>query len=81
MHILDDYEKGKKLVLQNSLKEWLDRCDSLKALDFSPDYFIKPKLNSAIGVGYFPMKFEDLKVENTRLHNILKDKMSYSTKF
>jgi hypothetical protein len=45
----------------NIIKEWLDRCNSLKALDFSPDYFIKPKLHSAIRVGYFPMKFDDLK--------------------
>ena len=59
----------------NIIKEWSDKCSSLKPLDFSPNYYIKYNLNSAIRIGYFPMKFEDLKVENTMLCNILKDKI------
>jgi Primase X len=63
----------------NIIKEWLDKCNSLKSLDFSPSYYIKYNLNSATKVGYFPMKFDDLKVENIKLYNILKDKISDRT--
>jgi hypothetical protein len=63
----------------NIIKEWLDKCSSLKPLDFSYSYYIKYNLNSATKVGYFPMKFDDLKVENIKLYNILKDKISDRT--
>jgi Primase X len=63
----------------NIIREWLDKCNSLKSLDFSPSYYIKYNLNSATKVGYFPMKFDDLKVENIKLYNILKDKISDRT--
>jgi|SRR5436309_3060757 hypothetical protein len=46
-----------------------------KPLDFSPNYYIKYNLNSAIRIGYLPMKFDDLEVENIKLYNILKDKI------
>jgi hypothetical protein len=57
------------------IKDWLDKCSSLKPLDFSYSYYIKYNLNSATKVGYFPMKFDDLKAENSKLYNILKDKI------
>jgi hypothetical protein len=63
----------------NVIKEWLDKCSSLKPLDFSPSYYIKYNINSAIRVGYFPMKFDDLKTENMKLYDILKDKISDRT--
>jgi Primase X len=63
----------------NIIKEWLDKCNSLKRLDFSYSYYIKYNLNSTIKVGYFPMKFDDLKDENIKLYNILKDKISDRT--
>jgi non-catalytic primase subunit PriX-like protein len=59
----------------NIIKEWLDKCSSLKPLDSYPSYYIKYNLNSAIRVRYLPMKFDDLKVENIKLYNILKDKI------
>jgi hypothetical protein len=40
-------------------KIWIDG-----RLDFSPDSYTKPKLNSAIRVGYFPMNFEEVKNMN-----------------
>jgi Primase X len=57
----------------NIIKEWLDKCGSLKPLDFSLSYYIKHNLNSATRVRYFPMKFDDLKIENIKLYNVLKD--------
>jgi Primase X len=60
----------------NIIKDWLDKCSSLKPLDSYPNYYIKYNLNSAIRIGYLPMKFDDLKVENITLYNILKDKIS-----
>ena len=60
----------------NIIKEWFDKCSSLKPLDFSYSYYIKYNLNSATKVGYFPMKFDDLKAENTKLYYILKYKIS-----
>lgn len=47
----------------------------------SPSYYIKYNLNSATRVGYFPMKFDDLKAENIKLYNILKDRISDKTSF
>jgi Primase X len=63
----------------NIIKEWLDKCSSLKPLDSNFNYYIKYNLHSAIRVKYFPMKFDDLKVENTKLYNILKYKISDGT--
>jgi len=63
----------------NIIKEWLNKCNSMKPLDSYPSYYIKYNLNSAIRIGYFPMKFDDLKVENIKLYNILKDKISNIT--
>ncbi len=63
----------------NIIKEWLDKCSSMKPLDFSYSYYIKYNLNSATKVGYLPMKFDGLKAENTKLYNIMKDKISDRT--
>jgi Primase X len=59
----------------NIIKGWLDRCNLLKPLDFSPSYYIKYNLNSAIRVGYFPMSFEKVKTENQELYTILKNNL------
>ena len=63
----------------NIIKERSDKCSSLKPLDSYPNHYIKYNLNNAIRIGYFPMKFDDLKTENTKLYDILKDKMSDRT--
>jgi hypothetical protein len=59
----------------NIIKEWLDKCSFTKPLDSNPSYYIKYNLKNAIRVKYFPMKFDDLKAENIKLYNILKDKI------
>jgi hypothetical protein len=47
--------------------EWLDKCDKLRALDFSVNDRIKPNLIAAARVGYLPISFTDLKTENRQL--------------
>ena len=34
------------------IKEWLDRCNSLKPLEFNPDYLIQYKLNNGCFLVY-----------------------------
>jgi Primase X len=63
----------------NIIKEWLDKCNSMKPLDSNHSYYITYNLNNATSVRYFPMKFDDLKAENIKLYNILKDKISDRT--
>ncbi|MGA9841578.1 MAG: hypothetical protein WBP64_14920 [Nitrososphaeraceae archaeon] len=43
----------------NIIKDWLDRSCKQRRLDFYPKK------------GYFPIKFEKLKIENNELHNLL----------
>lgn len=54
-------------VIQN----WLDRCRSLRRLDFSPNYMIKYNINSAVRSGYLPISLEKLKIENSYLYHVL----------
>jgi Primase X len=51
----------------NIIKNWLDRCDKIKPLDFNGDARIKDALRAATRVGYFHKKFSDLKSENEEL--------------
>ena len=54
-----------------TIKNWLDRCSSLRRLDFSPNYIIKYNINSAKKSGYLPISLEKLKIENSYLYNVL----------
>ena len=46
------------------IRDWLDKCSSLKRLDFSPNYMIKYNINSAKRNTYLPISLEKLKAEN-----------------
>ena len=51
------------------LKDWLNKCNEKRQLDFSPDYQIKRGLN---GVGiYKPLSHDKIKRENNNLYKIL----------
>lgn len=55
------------------LTAWLSKCDSLRKLDFNPDYLIKSSLNTAISKGIPPMRLDTLKNMNRDLYyNITK---------
>ena len=56
----------------NIIKDWLNRCDSIKALDSNFSYRIKYALENSIKNGYLPMKFETLKEKNRALYDKLK---------
>ena len=55
----------------NIIKDWLNRCDSIKRLDSNFNYRIKYALENSIKKGYLPMKFETLKEKNRPLYDKL----------
>jgi hypothetical protein len=47
---------------------WLDKCRSLRQLDFNPNYMVRRNIGTVRRDGYFPIGLEKLKTENTRLY-------------
>jgi len=56
------------------IREWLHKCDKLKPL-VSVNDRIKPNLNAADRVGYLPISFNNLKVENRELADLISSKI------
>jgi len=52
------------------IKEWLNKCNNLKTLDFNANSKIRDSLNGALK-GYFPISVEKLKEENKALYDIV----------
>jgi hypothetical protein len=59
------------------MKEWLDKCDKLERLNFSPKIKIKDGLKGA-SKGYFPISMEKLKEENKQLYDIVLNKIGHN---
>jgi hypothetical protein len=56
----------------NIIKEWLDKCNSIRKLDSNFDSRIKyALLNNSIKTGYKPISFEKLKKYNLQLYSKL----------
>ena len=55
----------------NTIKDWLDRCSSLRRLGFNSNYTIKYNINTAKRNGYLPISLGKLKIENSYLYNVL----------
>ena len=55
----------------NIIKHWLYNCDKIIPLDFNTNTKIKETLRASITVGYLPMSFRDLKIENGELYNFI----------
>jgi Primase X len=53
------------------LKEWLNKCASVRSLDFNLNYRIKYDLNNAMKRGIPPMKEDTLKQKNRLLYDKL----------
>jgi Primase X len=53
------------------IRDWLNKCNSLRQLDFNPNYIVKYNINSAQKAGYLPISLDKLKMENSRLHNLV----------
>ena len=66
---IHDYRKFGEAF--NLIKNWLDKCNQLRSLDFNPNYMIKYNINSAKRNGYLPISLEKLKTENVYLYSML----------
>jgi hypothetical protein len=53
------------------IRNWLDKCCSLRRLDFNPNYMIKYNIKATQKSDYPPISLEKLKIENTYLYNML----------
>ena len=53
----------------NVIQNWLDECNKLRRLDFTPSYKIKGALNSS--KDFLPVSCEKLKTENEVLYDLL----------
>ena len=53
------------------IKDWLNKCDDITLLDFSPSDRIKSSLRAALRVGYLPLSYSDLKTENRQLYDLI----------
>ena len=49
----------------STIKKWLNKCASLRALDSNFSFRVKYALNTAIDSGIPPMKFDTLKLKNS----------------
>ena len=64
----------KKLTYNESFEiliDWLEKCDSLRKLDFNSKYLVKYALNTASHKMIPPMKLETLKDRNRELFDII----------
>jgi non-catalytic primase subunit PriX-like protein len=50
---------------------WLDKCNSLRQLDFDPNSMIRRNISTVNRGGYLPIRLEKLKIECTYLHRIV----------
>ena len=53
------------------IREWLNKCDKLRPLDFCVNSRIRPNLNAVVRVGYLPIGFSHLKTENRQLAELI----------
>jgi hypothetical protein len=53
------------------IKDWLNKCNSLRQIDFNPNYVVKYNINSAKKGGYLPISLDKLKIENYYLHGLV----------
>jgi hypothetical protein len=64
----------KKLAYNDAydiIEGWLNRCNSMRNLDFDADYQIKYTLNNAMSSGYLPIASKNLKTEKPDLYNLI----------
>jgi hypothetical protein len=62
------YEEGFSII-----KEWLDKCNNLKKLDFNANSKIREGLNELLKNGYFPISIDKLKTECNELYCYLEE--------
>jgi hypothetical protein len=57
--------------VNDTIRNWLDKCNSLRRLDFNPNYMIKYHIHVAQKGGYLPISQYKLKTEYPHLYRIL----------
>jgi thioredoxin reductase (NADPH) len=68
----------KKLSYEDAfsiIREWLDKCDKIKPLDFSVNNRITTNLDAATKGGYLPIGFSHLKTQNRELADLISYEM------
>jgi hypothetical protein len=70
-HYLINVKKLSNDEAFNIIKDWLNECDKITLLDFSAYDKIKTTLRAAIRVGYLPLSFDKLKIENKELYHTI----------
>lgn len=55
----------------NIIDDWLNKCSSLRQLDYGFSYKVKYALQTSIKNGYKPLKMESLKIKNQILYDFL----------
>jgi len=55
----------------NIIKEWLNKCETIRKLSFNADNKIKDNLRASTRIGYRPISFNDLNEENRELYNLV----------
>lgn len=53
------------------VSRWLDSCNLIKRLSFDPKYLLKYNIRNARRIGYYPISWNALKLENTYLYKYL----------
>lgn len=54
-----------------TIAHWLNKCNSLKRLNFTRNYLVKYNVRSARKMGYLPISFGKLKDQNEELFTML----------
>ena len=57
----------------NTISIWLDKCNTLRRLDFNPNYMIRRNISTVKRGGYLPISLERLKMENTYLYKTINE--------
>jgi hypothetical protein len=57
----------------NTIRSWLDKCNTLRRLDFNPNHIIRRNIITVRRGGYRPISFGKLKTENTHLYKTINE--------
>jgi hypothetical protein len=58
-------------VAYSIIVTWLQKCNSIRKLIFSPRYILKQNIRNAKRIGYYPIGWDALKIENYYLYRLL----------
>jgi hypothetical protein len=71
MPYLFNIKKLSETDIIDTTQTWLNKCDSLRPLDFNAKYLIKQNIRNSNKNHYLPISFDKLSSDNNGLHDIL----------